>query len=136
VAGGAWLGTLTAVATAVAWGVANALVAQAATSRLLYSMSRDRQLPRFLSKVDERRRVPVNATLLVAALSLAVGVYMSQREDGITVSSTLVNLGALSAFSCSCTSASSITSPVAGPAQSTPGFTSCPPSSGRRSSAT
>ena len=98
VAGGAWLGTLTAVATAVAWGVANALVAQAATSRLLYSMSRDRQLPRFLSKVDERRCVPVNATLLVAALSLAVGVYMSQREDGITVLSTLVNFGALSAF--------------------------------------
>jgi amino acid transporter len=98
VAGGSWLSTLTAVATAVAWGIANALVAQAATSRLLYSMSRDRQLPRFLSKVHDRYRVPVNATLLVAALSLAVGVYMSRREDGITVLSTLVNFGALSAF--------------------------------------
>jgi amino acid transporter len=98
VAGGSWLGTVTAVATAIAWGVANALVAQAATSRLLFSMSRDRQLPGFLSKVDERHGVPVNATLLVAALSLAVGVYMSQRDDGITVLSTLVNFGALSAF--------------------------------------
>ena len=98
VAGGSWLGTVTAVATAIAWGVANALVAQAATSRLLYSMSRDRQLPGFLARVDPHRGVPVNATLLVAVLSLAVGVYMSRRDDGITVLSTLVNFGALSAF--------------------------------------
>ena len=45
-------GTLTAVATAIAWGFANSLVAQAATSRLLYAMARDRQLPRFLAKIN------------------------------------------------------------------------------------
>jgi amino acid transporter len=98
VAGGHWLNVLTAVATAIAWGIANALAAQAATSRLLYAMARDRQLPHFLAKVNERRRVPVNATLLVAALSLGVGIWMSERDDGITVLSTLVNFGALSAF--------------------------------------
>ena len=42
---------LTAVATAIAWGFANSLVAQAATSRLLFAMARDRQLPGFLAKV-------------------------------------------------------------------------------------
>lgn len=98
VAGGAWLGTLTAVATAIAWGFANSLVAQAATSRLLFAMARDRQLPAFLRQVHPTRRVPVNATLLVAVISLVLGLYMSSREDGITLLSTLVNFGALSAF--------------------------------------
>ncbi|MBA2534580.1 MAG: APC family permease [Rubrobacter sp.] len=97
-AGGHWLSVLTAVSTAIAWGFANALVAQAATSRLLYSMARDRQLPRFLAKVHPKHRVPENATFLVAAVSVVVGVYMASRDDGITVLSTLVNFGALTAF--------------------------------------
>jgi amino acid transporter len=41
---------------------------------------------------------PLNATLLVAVISLVLGIYMSTREDGITLMSTLVNFGALSAF--------------------------------------
>jgi amino acid transporter len=98
VAGGAWLATLTAVATAIAWGFANSLVAQAATSRLLYAMARDRQLPSILAKIDPKHRVPVNATLFVAVISLVLGIYMSTRDDGITLLSTLVNFGALSAF--------------------------------------
>jgi amino acid transporter len=98
VAGGAWLATLTAVATAIAWGFANSLVAQAATSRLLYAMARDRQLPGILAKVHPTRRVPVNATLVVAVISLVLGWYMTTRDDGITLLSTLVNFGALSAF--------------------------------------
>jgi amino acid transporter len=98
VAGGAWLATLTAIATAIAWGFANSLVAQAATSRLLFAMARDRQLPAFLSRVHPVRRVPVNATLLTAVVSLLLGIYMSTRDDGITLLSTLVNFGALTAF--------------------------------------
>ncbi|RBY83576.1 amino acid permease [Geodermatophilus sp. TF02-6] len=98
VAGGPWLATLTAVATAIAWGFANSLVAQAATSRLLFAMARDRQLPGFLRKVHPTRRVPVNATLLVAVVSLVLGLYTASREDGISLLSTLVNFGALSAF--------------------------------------
>jgi amino acid transporter len=98
VAGGAWLATLTAIATAIAWGFANSLVAQAATSRLLFAMARDRQLPSLLARVHPTRRVPVNATLVVAAISLGLGLYMATREDGITLLSTLVNFGALTAF--------------------------------------
>jgi len=74
-------------------------VAQAATSRLLYAMARDHQLPHFLVHVHRTRRVPVNATLLVAAVSLALGLYMTTREGyGIGTLSTLVNFGALTAF--------------------------------------
>ncbi|MFF0387117.1 APC family permease [Kitasatospora sp. NPDC004615] len=96
--GGGWLATLTAASTAVAWGFANSLVAQAATSRLLFAMARDRQLPRFLAKIHPTRRVPVNATLLTAGISLVLGLYMASREDGITLLSTLVNFGALTTF--------------------------------------
>ncbi|MEJ7744946.1 MAG: APC family permease [Nocardioidaceae bacterium] len=98
VAGGEWLSKLTALATAIAWGFANSLVAQAATSRLLFAMARDRQLPSFLAKIHESRRVPVNATLLVASVSLAVGLYMNSRDDGINLLVTLVNFGAMTAF--------------------------------------
>jgi amino acid transporter len=90
---------LTAVATAIAWGFANSLVAQAATSRLLFAMARDRQLPSFLAKVHPTRRVPVNATFLVATVSLVLGIYMTTKDDyGIGTLSTLVNFGALTAF--------------------------------------
>jgi amino acid transporter len=98
VAGGQWLSKLTALATAIAWGFANSLVAQAATSRLLYAMARDRQLPSLLAKVHPRKGVPVNATLLVAVVSLVLGLYFNTREDGISLLSTLVNFGALTAF--------------------------------------
>jgi amino acid transporter len=98
VAGGGWLAGLTALTTAVAWGFANSLVAQAATSRLLYAMARDRQLPSLLARVHPVRRVPVNATLLVAVVSLVLGVYLTTRDDGITLMSTLVNFGAMTAF--------------------------------------
>jgi amino acid transporter len=98
VAGGAWLAGLTALTTAIAWGFANSLVSQAATSRLLFAMARDRQLPRFLARVHPVHKVPVNATLVVAAVSLVLGLYFTTREDGIAVLSTLVNFGALTAF--------------------------------------
>jgi len=98
VAGGSWLAGLTIVTTAIAWGFANSLVAQAATSRLLYAMARDRLLPAFLARVDPRHGVPANATFLVAAISLAVGVPLAFRADGITLLSSLVNFGAMTAF--------------------------------------
>jgi amino acid transporter len=98
VAGTAWLSTLTALATAIAWGFANSLVAQVATSRLLYAMARDRQLPPILARVTRGRGVPANAMFLVAVVSLGLGLYMSARDDGITLMSSLVNFGAMTAF--------------------------------------
>ncbi|MBM0255523.1 APC family permease [Micromonospora sp. 4G55] len=97
-AGGEWRATLCAVATAIAWGLPNSMVAQVATSRLLYAMARDRQLPRFLAKVSVRRSVPINATLLTGAVSLILGLYTATRTDGITLLSSLINFGAMVAF--------------------------------------
>jgi len=97
-AGGPWMFALTAITTAIAWGFANALVAQAATSRLLFAMARDGQLPKFLSKVSKRHSVPVNATYLVAGISLVLGIYLTILPDGLIAISALVNFGALTAF--------------------------------------
>lgn len=91
--GGTWLKLLTLVATVVAWGIADALAAQAAISRLLYSMGRDRMLPGFLSKVHPKYKTPYASTLLVAVISLIVSLIMS-----INNLSRLVNFGALTAF--------------------------------------
>ncbi|MEV6598824.1 APC family permease [Actinoplanes sp. NPDC051346] len=98
VAAGPWLATMTALATALAWGLANNMVAQVATSRLLYAMARDRQLPAFLAKVSVARSVPTNGILLTAAISLALGLYMASRTDGITLMASLVNFGAILSF--------------------------------------
>ncbi|GAA0648487.1 APC family permease [Kutzneria viridogrisea] len=97
-AAGPWLGVLTALSTAIAWGFACSLVAQAATARLLFAMARDRQLPGFLARVDRRRQSPANATFLVAAVSLAVGVPLALSGDGVPLLTSLVNFGALVAL--------------------------------------
>lgn len=97
-AGGPWLAVLTGLATAIAWGFANSLVAQAATSRLLFAMARDRQLPAFLAKIDPKHKVPVNATFLVAGVSLVLGIGFSLVEGGIGILGSLVNFGAMTAF--------------------------------------
>lgn len=80
---------------ALAVGIANAVAAQSATSRLLFSMSRDGRLPRSLSFVNDRTKVPERAILVVAALTLVLGlVFVGQ----INTISSLVNFGALTAF--------------------------------------
>src|SRR6185437_14420150 len=82
------------VVNVLAVGFANAMAAQAATSRLLYSMSRDRQLPSFLSKVSARQ-VPMAAILVVSAISLVLVLFFVGQ---IALISSLVNFGALFAF--------------------------------------
>ena len=80
---------------ALAVGIANAVAAQSATSRLLFSMSRDGRLPRFLAHVNPRTRVPERAILLVGGLTCVLGlVFVGQ----IGTISSLVNFGALTAL--------------------------------------
>jgi amino acid transporter len=94
-AGGTWLKNLCIIATAISWGLANALAAQAAISRILYSMARDRNLPAFLAKVHSRYQTPYLSTILVAVVSLVVGLFFVNQLAALA---SLVNFGALSAF--------------------------------------
>jgi amino acid transporter len=82
------------VVNVLAVGFANAMAAQAATSRLLFSMSRDRQLPAFLSRISSRK-VPYAAILLVSAISVVLVLFFVGQ---IALISSLVNFGALFAF--------------------------------------
>lgn len=94
-AGGVWLKNLTIIATAFSWGIANALAAQAAISRVLYSMGRDKKLPQVLAKVHPKYQTPYISTTLVAVISLAVGLFFQSQIANLTV---LVNFGALVSF--------------------------------------
>jgi len=80
---------------ALAVGIANAVAAQSATARLLFSMSRDGQLPRFLAHINTRSKVPERAILLVAGITLVLGLFFVGQ---IGLISSLVNFGALTSF--------------------------------------
>ncbi|WP_022885958.1 APC family permease [Glaciibacter superstes] len=82
------------VVNVLAVGIANAMAAQAATSRLLFSMSRDRQLPKFLHTLN-KRQVPQNGIILVSVLSAILVLFFVGQIDLI---SSLVNFGALFGF--------------------------------------
>ncbi|EQM54316.1 porin [Lactiplantibacillus plantarum EGD-AQ4] len=93
--GGHFLAYLTTIATILSWGFANALAAQAAISRILFGMARDHNLPKILARVHPRFKTPYISTLLVAAISLFVGLIF--MNDSGTLSE-IVNCGALTAF--------------------------------------
>jgi len=94
-AGGVWLRRVTIIAVVIASGIANAMVAQAAVSRILFAMARDGKLPAALAKIHPRFKTPYVSTLLVACISLIVGEAFSTRLDDLT---RIVNFGALTGF--------------------------------------
>jgi amino acid transporter len=94
-AGGVWLRRITIGAVVIASGIANAMVAQAAVSRVLFAMARDGKLPAVLARIHPRFKTPYVSTLLVAFVSLIVGVAFSARLDNL---SRIVNFGALTGF--------------------------------------
>ena len=93
--GGSAFKVVTAVSLALSAAIANALVAQASTARLLFAMARDGQLPRFLAHVHPKRRVPERAVLFVAGVSLVLGLFFVGQ---VGLLSSLVNFGALFSF--------------------------------------
>jgi amino acid transporter len=94
-AGGAWLRLVTIVAVVIASAIANAMAAQAAVSRILFAMARDGKLPAVLAKVHPRYQTPYVSTLVVAGVSLLVGLLFATRLDDLT---RVVNFGALTGF--------------------------------------
>jgi amino acid transporter len=95
VAGGPWLRIIALGAVVLASGVANAMAAQAAVARILFSMARDRKLPAALAKVHPRYQTPYVSTLVVAVVSLLVGLLFAKHVDEL---SRIVNFGALTSF--------------------------------------
>jgi len=94
-AGGAWLRLVTIIVVVIANAIANAMAAQAAVSRILFAMARDGKLPAVLAKVHPRFQTPYVSTLVVAGVSLLVGLLFATRLDDLT---RVVNFGALTGF--------------------------------------
>ncbi|MBD0422895.1 APC family permease [Streptomyces sp. TRM S81-3] len=95
VAVGTWLHDLVAVSKAIGAAFA-ALAGQAAAGRLLFAMGRDRRLPRALSRTDSG--VPRVALLVAAVITLVAAVWAAQRDDGLDHLVSVVDIGALTAF--------------------------------------
>ncbi|MGW1792436.1 APC family permease [Streptomyces tubercidicus] len=94
---GRWLEVLVAVSKAVGAAFA-ALAGQAAAGRLLFAMARDRRLPGAMAKVDAGSGAPRRALLGAALVTLVAAVGAARRDDGLDQLSSIVNVGALTAF--------------------------------------
>ncbi|MFI0261576.1 APC family permease [Streptomyces sp. NPDC017056] len=94
---GEWLQKLVAASKAIGAAFA-ALAGQAAAGRLLFAMARDRRLPGAISKVDAGSGVPRRALLGAAVVTLVAAVWAARRDDGLDHLSSIVNVGALTAF--------------------------------------
>jgi amino acid transporter len=64
-------------------------------SRVLFAMARDGKLPAVLAKIHPRYKTPYVSTLVVAVVSLLVGLLFSARIDQL---SSIINFGALVSF--------------------------------------
>ncbi|KUN30634.1 amino acid permease [Streptomyces corchorusii] len=92
---GTWLHDLVAASKAIGAAFA-ALAGQAAAGRLLFAMGRDRRLPRALSRTDGG--VPRVALLCAAVVTLVAAGWAARRDDGLDKLVSVVDIGALSAF--------------------------------------
>jgi len=94
-AGGPWLRLAIIIVSVFAVGIANAMVAQTAVSRVLFAMARDRKLPAVLAKIHPSFMTPYVSILVVTVFSLAIGLMFASHLDQLTA---IVNFGALSGF--------------------------------------
>ncbi|MFJ6568273.1 APC family permease [Streptomyces sp. NPDC091292] len=92
---GSWLHDLVAVSKAIGAAFA-ALAGQAAAGRLLFAMGRDRRLPHVLSRTSTG--TPRVALLVAAVVTLVAAVWAARRADGLDKLVSVVDVGALTAF--------------------------------------
>jgi amino acid transporter len=95
IAGGPVFKTIITLTSALIAILANAIVSQATTSRLVFSMARDQQIPRFFAAVDDKRKIPVRAIVVVAFLSTGIGLIAINSADLVT---SMVTFGSLAAY--------------------------------------
>lgn len=92
-----WLGWSLSFMKAIGAAFA-AMVGQAAASRLLFSMGRDKRLPSFLAKVGKSTGVPTIAVLFAALFNLCLVVIAANNAKGLPTLVSFVDIGALTAF--------------------------------------
>jgi amino acid transporter len=91
---GTWFLPVITLTNALIALLANALISQATTTKVIYCMARDKKLPRVLAKLN-KKEAPTTALYLVAALSLVIAIV---GKDQIETIVTMVTFGALCAY--------------------------------------
>jgi amino acid transporter len=81
--------------SALVAAMGNIIAANATASRLVYSMARDGHLPKMFAKVSGKHKVPLNATIMISGLALAIGIFGVDQASLLT---TLVTFGALLSY--------------------------------------
>ena len=94
---GGWFSSIVTAVRSIG-PVFSALVAQAAVSRLMYGMARGGRLPSVLARLDQRRHTPRNAILVSAISTIVVAMLAATADNGLDVLSSMVTVGALTAF--------------------------------------
>ncbi|MFJ3202122.1 APC family permease [Streptomyces sp. NPDC086989] len=92
---GSWLHDLVAASKAVGAAFA-ALAGQAAAGRLVFAMARERRLPGALARTSDG--TPRPALLVAATITLVAAVWAARRDDGLDQLVSVVDVGALVAF--------------------------------------
>ncbi|WP_326588222.1 APC family permease [Streptomyces sp. NBC_01294] len=92
---GTWLHDLVAASKAIGAAFA-ALAGQAAAGRLVFAMARERRLPRALARTSDG--TPRPALLVAAVITLIAAVWAARRDDGLDHLVSVVDVGALVAF--------------------------------------
>ncbi|MFI5669223.1 APC family permease [Streptomyces sp. NPDC051704] len=92
---GNWLHDLVAVSKAIGAAFA-ALAGQAAAGRLVFAMARERRLPAALARTSDG--TPRPALLVAATITLVAAVWAARRDDGLDQLVSVVDVGALVAF--------------------------------------
>jgi Amino acid transporters len=92
---GPWFKIVFTLVSALIALFANVLVSHATTSKLVFAMARDGQLPRRLAVISPKRNVPTVAMIVVALVSAAIGVIAVGQ---IEIMTTMVTFGALTAY--------------------------------------
>jgi len=93
--GGYWLKFYVAISKVLFASFGCAIAAQAATTRLLFSMARDGKLPHWLAHVNPERKVPSVALILVAVITLVLGITLA---NSLQLLASMVSFGALLGF--------------------------------------
>jgi amino acid transporter len=93
--GGYWLKFYVAISKVLFASFACAIAAQAATTRLLFSMARDGKLPPWFAHVNPKRKVPEVALILVAAITMVLGLAL---VNSLQLLASMVSFGALLGF--------------------------------------
>ena len=81
------------VVNILAVGIANTMAAQTVTARMLFSMSRDKLIPKVFSKIHPKYKTPYIGTIIIGIFSFIVPLILSVNQLV-----RLVNFGALSSF--------------------------------------